>query len=128
MKTAQDFPVDTQVVSRANKERKGVVIANKLRNSNQVAVDWEDGRLERVNVYNLMNAEDLENEFEKTQEAINEKIRNAAQLIDEANALAVAEGKNLQSIDYVNYDHLFEVGALERAMGNAGWNPSSWYC
>lgn len=128
MKTVQDFPVDTKVVSRANTARKGVVIANKLRNSNQVAVDWEDGRLERINVDNLMNAEELEDEFKKLQDAVNEKIRNAAQLIDEANALAAAQGKDLQSFNPQYGDSLFETGPLESAMGKAGWNTSSWYC
>ncbi len=129
MATAQDFPVDTNVQALSNKNRKGVVIGNKVSDGDQVvAVEWADGTLGKVNVNDIQKCLSLEEEFKLVQDEVNAKLNEAAALIRAAADLARDNGKELQDNDDENYDRLFEIGVIERAMDDAGWNTSSWYC
>jgi len=129
MATATDFPIDQNVQHKGNKNRKGVVIGNKLSDGDQViAVEWADGSLSKVNVNDIEKCLSLEEEFEAMVGEVNSKINQAAALIREAARIAEANGKDLRSTDEENYDYLFDQGELESAMEDAGWNTSSWHC
>ena len=129
MATASDFSIEQNVQHKGNKNRKGVVIGNKLSDGDQVvAVEWADGALPKVNVNDIQKCLSIEEEFQAMVEEVNSKITQAATLIREAAALAEANGKDLRSTDDENYDYLFDQGKLESAMEDAGWNTSSWHC
>ena len=128
MSTESDFPIGTAVVSKANHNRKGIVIGNRLRNDSLVAVEWTDGELARVNVIDLLTEASLENEFQAFRDEVNAKLQEAAKLIGEASALAATRGKDLQDYDSECEDDLFDHYVLKSAMGQAGWNTSSWNC
>jgi len=127
MATAKDLAVGADIQHKGNKNQRGVVIGNDLKDGDQVvAVEWSDGSLAKVNVNDIQGCLSIEEEFKLLQDQVNDKIRAAAQLVREANELADTHGKNLQSVD--DYDAIFDVGPLENAMEEAGWNTSSWYC
>lgn len=129
MTTAADFPNDTRVVSKANHNRKGTVIGNKLRQGDHVvAVEWEDGNLARVNVADLLTEASLEDEFKAFQAEVDGKLSEAAKLIREAATLAESRGKDLLSYDPDGEDNMFDTYQIESAMRDAGWNTSSWHC
>jgi hypothetical protein len=129
MATASDFPVDQNVQHKGNKSRKGVVIGNKLSDGDQVvAVEWADGSLAKVNVNDIEKCLSLEEEFQAMRDQVNGKIQQAAALIREAAELAESHGKDLKSWDRDSEDYLFDQYELESAMGDAGWNTSSWGC
>lgn len=76
---------------------KGVVIGNKLRDGDEVvAVEWDDGTVAKVNVNDLHVCHDIEEEFIKTCKEvlpqIYEKMKAAADLINEAEAIADMNG------------------------------------
>lgn len=129
MATASDFPNESNIRAKANKNRKGVVIGNKLSDGDQVvAVEWADGTLGKMNVNDIEICLSMEEEFKLLQNEVNGKLQQAAALIREANQLAEAQGKNLRSLDDESYDYMFDTNPIENAMDEAGWNTSSWYC
>lgn len=129
MATASDFPIDQNVYAKSNKNRKGVVIGNKLSDGDQVvAVEWADGSLTKANLNDIEKCLSLEEEFKLAQDQINEKLSAAATLVREAAQLAQSQGKDLQDWDSESGDGLFDTYTLKRAMGEAGWNTSSWSC
>lgn len=129
MATASDFPIDQNVYAKSNKNRKGVVIGNKLSDGDQVvAVEWADGNLTKANVNDIEKCLSLEEEFKLVQDQVNEKLVTAANLVREAAQLAQSQGKDLQDWDPDGDDYLFDTYTLKRAMGDAGWNTSSWSC
>jgi hypothetical protein len=100
---------------------------------------------------------ELDQEFEKTAEQINAKIKEAAEALKQANELATQAGLSTliysQFIrDNMEYDNryaepklsrdeitekceelkskleLIDVGPLEAELGDGGWNTSSSYC
>jgi len=104
-------------------------------NGTVVIVEWDDGRLTKMDIKHLLSevvgiAENqrmqdeqarLEEEFAKVKEACKEKLAEAAKLINEAAALASNADVDIQEM----YD---ATRPLERAMENAGWRTSSWHC
>jgi len=129
MSTASDYEVEQTVQATANPKRKGVVIGNKLSDGDQVvAIEWADGTLAKVNANDIQPSMSIEEEFELFKSQVNEKLQQAADLIREANALAGAQGKDLQAYDSEAEDAMFDSHLLERAMRDSGWNTSSWHC
>lgn len=104
-------------------------------NGSILIVEWDDGSLSKHELRFLFNevtglAENqrlldeqdrLEREFDNAKSLIAEKLEAAAKLINEA--AVIANDKNVSIVDMYN-----ETRDLERAMGNAGWNTSSWGC
>jgi hypothetical protein len=132
-KTAKDFAVESIIQSKANKKRKGTVLGNNLKDGDLVlAIEWDNGALEKVNVDDVEVSLTVEQEFELLQNDVNSKLNEAAKLIREASNLAESKGLNLRSIDddrpNCTYDYLFAQEVLEDAMDGAGWNTSSWNC
>ena len=105
----------------------------------------------------MSNMSELENDFDKAAEAINAKIKEAADAVREASRLARAAGldgliftqwdredvyrDNKHAEEPLDDDALDEkveelqsqyekikVSELEGALGSAGWNTSSSYC
>lgn len=91
----------------------------------------------------------LEKDFEKAAKKINAKLKEAAKALKEANQIADKAGYNGLILtnwnpernavdDAEDYDaayealeakyNLIDVGALEEAMSEGGWSPSSSYC
>ncbi len=129
MANASDFAPEANIQSKSNKNRKGTVIGNKLSDGDQVvAVEWADGTLGKVNVNDIQVCLSIEEEFKLIQNEVNDKLNKAANLIREAADLAEANGKGLHDNDPHDYDRLFDTDAIEGAMGDAGWNTSSWHC
>jgi len=126
---ASDFSIESSIQLKSNLNKRGTVIGNRLSDGDQVvAVEWEDGTLTKVNVNDIQICLSMEEEFSVMVEEVNDKLKQAADLILEANELASKKGKNLQSTDDRDYDRLFEIGHIENAMEEAGWQTSSWYC
>jgi hypothetical protein len=126
---AADFAIDTRVVAASNHNRKGTVIGNNLKVSDLwVAVDWDDGKLERVNCNDLLTEASLEDEFKAFQAEVDGKLAEAAKLIREAANLAESRGKDLLDYDQDAEDNMFDTYQIESAMRDAGWNTSSWHC
>lgn len=131
MNSINDFTIGTKVVSAKNRNRKGVVIGFPIHGNpgGLVAVDWTDGSLERVRIDNLLTEKSLEDEFKEVQNAINNKLREAAAALTEATRLANEAGKTLTDYDYDTDDSMFPaVNDLMSAMDDAGWRTSSLSC
>jgi len=128
LKSVDDFPVDSKVILTTNRGRQGIVVSNKLRDPNMVAVDWDDGELNKVNVDYLLTVTDLEEEFKLLVQRVDAKLELAASLILEAADLAKSQEKELISgYGYESHSD-FNTRVLENAMDKAGWSTSSWYC
>lgn len=128
MATASDFAVDANIQSLANRQRRGTVIGNKLKNDQEVAVEWDDGTVQKVNVNDIQVCLSMEEEFKLVQDQVNDKLGQAATLIREAADLARNNGQELLDEYGQPYSSKFEVRQLQTAMDHAGWNTSSWYC
>lgn len=101
-----------------------------------VIVEWDTGKLEKVELKVLFNeangkaeeenrlAEEkrLEEEFEATRLIIAAKFKEAARAVNEAARIADAHGIDIQE------DLYDEADCLEDAMRDAGWRTSSWNC
>jgi hypothetical protein len=104
-------------------------------NGSHVLVEWDNGHISKVDIKHLLSevagsaenqrltdeSERLEREWEAVESACTEKLKQAADLINEASGLAGSKGKDLTDLRDAVYP-------LERAMGNAGWRTSSWNC
>jgi hypothetical protein len=102
--------------------------------TNLVIVELDDGTLKKCQLKQLLSEADgiaeskrikeaqdkLEREFAETEAKCNEKLEEAAKLIREAAKIADKGGVNLQDMD--------SVYSITSAMGDAGWNTSSWGC
>lgn len=129
MKIASDIEVEKEVQLIANKQKRGVVIGNKLSDGDQViAVEWADGTLAKVNVNDVQICLSMEEEFELVKNLVNDKLAEAALAIKEAARLARENGHDLLEPDYGSPRSEFEIGLVESAMDDAGWATSSWYC
>ena len=101
---------------------------------NQVVIEGTAGGLYKVNIDTLLSEKEglaeikalkekeklIEEKFEKVRLELINKLDEAANLINQANALARANNISL-IYDDVSY-------VLERALTNAGWNTSSMNC
>lgn len=124
---ASDFPVDTRVVLKHETSRKGIVIGNKLSDSDEVvAVEWDSGDLLKVNVNDLMPEKTLDEEFHAL---LMEKIEAAAALLGEANALAKTKGYRLRDLEYDD-DGETDVSLypILKQINAGGWSTSSMGC
>lgn len=129
MAKATDFNPEQSIQLKSNLKKRGVVIGNRLSDGDEVvAVEWEDGTLQKVNANDIQVCLSAEEEFELFRSQVNEKLAAAAALIREAGQLAGKEGKDLQSYDDESGDTMFDTYQLERAMRDTGWNTSSWHC
>lgn len=133
MAKATDFNPEQNIQLKLNLKKRGVVIGNRLSDGDEVvAVEWEDGTLQKVNANDIQVCLSAEEEFKLFVDEVNSKLAAASALIREANSLAAQRGKDLQSIDNEgddpSYDSLFDTYQLERAMSDSGWNTSSWHC
>jgi hypothetical protein len=102
---------------------------------NTVIVEWEGGSVSKVEIKYLLTKKQgleydlqlrekrtqIENEWSKTEPLIKKKIQEAANALDEANALAKGANKSL-------YDMSDLAEPLMESMRDAGWNSSSWGC
>ena len=129
MTTASDFEINAPIRHRYRKDLEGVVINNAMRDGNHMlVVEWKDGTLEKIRVIDIVPNDNVaEEEFLQLQTKVNEKLRQAGDLILEASRLAAEGGSDLHKEDE-GYDSLFDTRSLVRAMDGAGWNPSSWNC
>lgn len=103
--------------------------------NNLVVVEWHGGQIQKIQCHMLLSEADgaaenqrllaeqekMEREFELVQTECAAKLAQAAKLVREAGKLAQSKGQDLLEM----YDATRE---LERAMGDAGWNTSSWHC
>ena len=90
----------------------------------------------------MSNKSQMEKDFEEVVEQVNEKLREAANAVREAQKIAETKGFSVMTMDENEYRpsrfvdinsgdeyHLaFDSRELERAMDAAGWRPSSWSC
>lgn len=79
------------------------------------------------------NKQQLEEDFKEVEAQVNAKLKEAADALLEANAIAKTKGfkANIQGIRELmdlDLDLMFNSDYLEDAMDNSGWNTSSWYC
>jgi uncharacterized protein (UPF0210 family) len=87
----------------------------------------------------------IEKDFEEVVDQVNEKLREAAQAVREAQKIAETKGFSVMTLresdyrpsryvninsddDYYDLDLAFASRELEQAMAVAGWRPSSWNC
>lgn len=130
--SAQDFAVGSTIQLIVNPKKRGVVLGNNLKSGpDLLVVEWEDGSLDKVRASNVKEALTLEQEFELAKTSINSKLAQAAALILEAAKDAETAGSSLLEYedDYSSYPTSeFEIDKIRRAMDQAGWNTSSWYC
>jgi hypothetical protein len=128
MATALDFAVDSEVVSKFNKDRKGRVLSNKTqRGPAFVAVEWSNGQLASVRVADLVSANAVEAEFQAFRDSVNAKINSAVTLLREAASLAEDRGLSLASRDD-NFDYIFLRDDLVRVVedyADGGWSRSN---
>lgn len=130
--SAQDFAVGSTIQLIVSPKKRGVVLGNNLKSGpDLLAVEWEDGSLDKVRASDVKEALTLEQEFELAKTSINSKLAQAAALILEAAKDAETAGSSLLEYedDYSSYPTSeFEIDKIRRAMDQAGWNTSSWYC
>lgn len=119
---------NSKVWDKNDKSRTGVALGRSLKQSQLVAVEWEDGTLTKVHEDLLLGEDDMAIELEF--KAINDKLAQAAKLFSEAAQAAHKHGKELNDYDYDTDSELFPaVGDLMRAMrDDAGWSTSSLRC
>jgi hypothetical protein len=118
------FPVGCRVRDSVDPATKGTVIGHPLKNTELVAVEWDNGELQKVSTTSgeiiLVNTA-LEADFNK----IAEKIKEASAAINEANLLAK---KNKTDLNTLHYDGEVDCRDMFSALDNAGWSASSMRC
>lgn len=98
-----------------------------------LAVQWLDtGALGTVGTYSVEPLPGMEDEFEQLRQQINSKLKEAADLILEANRMSKEGGagrvkKDGYDVSYYLED-LYDVVCIRSAMNVAGWRTSSWNC
>lgn len=125
--------VSEKVVNRRSRARKGSVVAE-LDKNGTLMVEWDaqgyyvKASIERVAPNVLMLEKDalqkeaqLDAEFNQLENELQNKMSEAAKLINEASKIAKSRGENLA-------DMYEAVSPLVSAMDGAGWNTSSWGC
>ncbi len=100
--------------------RKGKVIGYSLSEPGMVAVEWDDGTLERIGEVEL---QEVDAAMESDYRAIQEKVGKATELLREATNLASKHDTCLADLYYE-----LKLGELHRAIGEAGWSASSMRC
>jgi hypothetical protein len=128
MKLAIDFEIGSTIQLINNKSRKGIVLGNKMRDGDNVlAIEWNDGSLDKVRTNEIEPSLSIEEEFKLVQKQVNSKLEEASKLIREATDLALQNGKDLVPLDFYA-ERKFNTEQLESAIKYAGWSTSSWYC
>lgn len=117
----EEFAVGSRVRDEDNTQ-KGTVIGHSAKEAEIVAVEWDDGELEKVD-YNCLVLVDtaLEADFEKIEAAMSQ----AAAKLNEAQALAAKHGKDLYNL---HYEGDLSFSEMFHALDNAGWSSSSMRC
>lgn len=101
---------------------KATVIGNQLSEGGAiVAVEWDDGLLEKVDINNYRI---IDSELESVYHQIQEKLSAASLAIEEANDLAKKHNFSLSDI----YDEEIGRWDLMSALQAAGWSTSSMSC
>lgn len=117
------------MVSRGPKNTKkmtGTVIGIKVSDGDEVvAVEWDDGKLQKMNV-NDLEFVDMEEDFKM----IASKIHEAANLLSEANELATKHQTSLSNLFYTNNEHAGygEFRHLFNELDAGGWRASTMLC
>jgi hypothetical protein len=73
-------------------------------------------------------AEDLEKTFRRVEKKVAAKIKEAADLIKEANEMAQSTGAESASQGLSSYDFYTACAPLRNALDEAGWSSSSMRC
>jgi len=121
------FGNNQKVWDARNKERTGLVIGRSAIAEDMIAVEWDEGDLERIHENDLLTEQDMKMELEF--KAVNEKLQQAAILLREAAKSAEKFGKSLEEYDYNTDERYFPaIRDLMRAMDDAGWRTSSMNC
>lgn len=110
----------TKVRECDDHSRKGTFLGVSHSDPGMVAVEWNDGSLERVA---SSQVEEYDDQMEQDFEMIKSKVQSAVKLLEEANSLASAHGTNLQ-------EQYYELGlsGLFGVLDDAGWSSSSMRC
>lgn len=89
---------------------------------------WKNDRSHPLNPISLFPEADirfkfsiLETEFKRVEDEVRIKMKEAGAIILDAAKFARDAGFEITNLDNA-------VGSLENAMGEAGWNTSSWHC
>jgi hypothetical protein len=128
--SAKDFEVGMRVYDSTGATapaRKGKVIGHSMIDPIMVAVEWDDGELDKCPYsYLELYDESLESDFEK----VKDNVKRAAELMGEANDIA---SKHHTSVRRLSYEHEFGdeleeiVEELRETMEDMGWSSSNCY-
>lgn len=90
--------------------------------------EWQNTHAKPISVQRLVTEStlkaqysELEQVFHKVEAEVQDKMKEAGQLILDAQNIAMAAGFNLKELSEA-------TSALEHAMEEAGWQTSSWHC
>lgn len=117
-----DFPVNCRVRYLDDKSVKGTVIGHPVSDVNLLAVEGDDGSLGKVHIYDV---EKIDDSLEKDFKEIESKLHQAAELLNQAQALAQKQGTDLNQL---YYDGEISFSEMFHALDNGGWSSSSMRC
>jgi hypothetical protein len=118
---AFSLPVGTEV-SKFGRTTKGTVISNTLSSGNEVvAVEWENGTLEKCNVNDLRKTP---NEMDKDFDQIRKSIAESHAALKEAVDLADKHGVFLRELEFEDVS----FNDLENMVNDVPWASSSSNC
>jgi hypothetical protein len=118
----EDFPVNCRVRDNDDHSNKGTVIGHPVSNPEMIAVEWDNGELSKVS---FDWVEKIDESLEKDFKEIEDKLKQAAELLNEAQALAEKQGTDLNTL---HYDGEISFTEMFRALDNGGWSSSSMRC
>lgn len=146
IKVKMKFKSGDKVVLKTNFSKKGEVLKYNKHYQNVLSVEWNDGTVSNADENALVLEEELpklEKEFEEEKQKfearmmciernINQKLKEAAEALNEANALAKTCGISI-SDGYCkenNHKYYFEfnISPFRDAIDKAGWSSSSMSC
>ena len=125
------FPIGAKVAASSRSYKNDLLIGSVIGHYQDLnIVEWERGSIVKLHSTKLVSAQEaqqqksqFEEEFQKYQDELNDKVSQATKLIREANQLARLKGFSLSDYD------LNGVSAnLIDVIGECGWNTSSWSC
>lgn len=118
--TARDFAIQSTIKDLRYdcRGQTGIVIGNDLPDGEMtLAVEWTNGRLEKVSVDDV---ELINNEMEQDFLTVKAKIEQACALVEEAEAMAVKHGCSARSI----LDGDINLDVLRFLCDDSGWDSS----
>jgi hypothetical protein len=121
---AEDFEAGMKVIARHadwDPPRKATVIGRSVSEPDMIAVEWEDGELDRV-AFDCLEAYD--ESFEKDFEQIKAKLEQATELLSEARDIAEKRGTTIRNL---SYDYDLDTSLLKEIAMDVGWSSSNCY-